>query len=228
MPDSTPGGVRIECVVSSPFQQNSYVVWRDGAEDATVVDPGFEPDKIAAALERRGLRLAVQLITHGHSDHIAGIGWLRQRWPGAPVVIGRGDAHKLTDPQANLSAQYGLALVAPAADLLLDAGATYEPPGLGLALGVRLTPGHSPGHVVYVFEERGLTHVLGGDQLFRGSVGRADFADGDFDALRASIHSELFTLPDDAVVYPGHGPTTTIGHEREHNPFVGRAAGYDV
>lgn len=215
--------LNLETVVSDLFAENAYIFWRQGDTSAVVVDPGFSPDWILNVLEEHSLAPEVILLTHGHSDHIAGVGSLKERWPDCPVVIGQGDAYKLTDPQGNLSAQYGLPFVMPPADRTVVEGDTIT--ALGVEFAVRDTPGHSAGHVVYVFREAGQQYVLGGDVLFQGSIGRTDFADGSPEALRQSIHQKLFTLPDDTVVYPGHGPTTTIGEERRGNPFVGEDAG---
>ena len=213
-----PGGLAAIRVESLPFAENSYVLFRDGGSDCLVVDPGFEPEEIIAAVEARGLQPRAILLTHGHSDHIAGNAALRDRWPGLPILIGRHDADKLTDPEGNLSAPFGLALVSPSADRLLGDGDVLSEGGIGLV--VREVPGHSRGHVVYRVTDCDPPVVLGGDVLFRESVGRSDFPDGDPAALAAGIRSILYTLPDETLVLPGHGPATTVGHERRHNPFV--------
>lgn len=216
--------IQTEKVVSIPFDENTYLFWLHGREDCVVVDPGLQPRLIVEKLDALGLTPAAILCTHGHTDHIAGNEALQKRWPGLPIVIGRGDAPKLTDPVGNLSAQFGFDVRSPEADHTVVGGDTYE--AAGLVWRVLDTPGHSSGHVTFVLEADGATHAVAGDVLFRGSVGRTDFADGDFEALRDSIHNRLFTLPDDTVVYPGHGPTTTVGEEKRTNPFVGAPAGY--
>lgn len=214
--------MKIETVVSTLFPENTYVLWRQGDTRAVVVDPGFDPDKIERVLYDYGLSPEAILLTHGHSDHIAGNGYLKERWPDCPLVIGHGDQAKLTDPVANLSAQFGVGLVSPPADRTVGEGDVLE--YASFRFEVFDTPGHSAGHVVFLFDQDGSKHVLGGDVLFRGGIGRTDFPDGSFSQLQESIQQKLFPLPDDTVVYPGHGPTTTIGHEREFNPFVGRAS----
>jgi glyoxylase-like metal-dependent hydrolase (beta-lactamase superfamily II) len=211
-------------VISLPFDENTYIAHLPGRDDCIVFDPGFEPDTIFAYLEQHGLTPAAIVCTHGHADHIAGNAALKDRWPACPLVIGRGDAAKLTDPQLNLSAAYGASLISPRADRTVDEPERFE--AAGLALDVLSAPGHSAGHVVFLCRQAQPWHVFGGDVLFRGSVGRSDFPDGDFDALRASIHDKLFTLPDDTIVLPGHGPATTVGQEKRTNPFVGVPAGY--
>jgi len=188
-----------------------------------VFDPGFEPDEILRYLDESSLVPAAILITHGHSDHIAGNGTLKERFPDCPIVIGKGDAAKLTDPRLNLSAAFGAQLLSPPADVLLAEGDTYS--AAGMEFEVLEIPGHSSGHVVFLLRGEPIL-VFGGDVLFAGSIGRTDFPDGSFDDLEANIHAKLFTLPDDTQVVPGHGPPTTVGDEKRTNPYVGMPAGY--
>jgi glyoxylase-like metal-dependent hydrolase (beta-lactamase superfamily II) len=211
-------------VISAPFDENSYIAHWEGRDDCIVFDPGFDPDAVFDYLEQQGLAPAAILCTHGHSDHIAGNAALKDRWPQAPLVIGVGDAYKLTDPAGNLSAAFGALLVSPPADRTVDEPEQFE--AAGITLDVLATPGHSAGHVAFLCRQAEPWHVFGGDVLFRGSVGRTDFPDGDFDSLRASIHDKLFSLPDNTIVLPGHGPVTDIGREKRSNPFVGAPAGY--
>ena len=211
-------------IVSVPFQENTIVARLEGRDDCLVVDPGLEPQKIFAYLDAEKLVPAAILNTHGHSDHIAGNGAMKDRWPDCPLVIGRGDAPKLTDPVLNLSAGYGLELISPEADQLLDEGEIYSAAGFDLK--VLEIPGHSIGHIVFVWESASPTLVIGGDVLFAGSIGRTDFADGCLESLVTGIHGKLFTMADDTIVLPGHGPATTVGREKQSNPFVGAPAGY--
>lgn len=210
--------LQLHTIESMPFAENSYVVWRQGQADALVLDPGFEPDLILDFLAERQLRPAAILNTHGHADHIAGNEALKQAFPDAPLLIGHGDAAMLTDANANLSAPFGMPIVSPPADQVVREGDVLELAGVRLE--VLEIPGHSPGHVVFVVRERPVW-VLGGDVLFRGSVGRTDFPGGSAEQLFAGIREKLWTLPEDTVVYPGHGPVTTVGHEKRTNPFVG-------
>ncbi len=216
--------IQLYSIVSQPFNENSYIVSRPGRSDCLVIDPGLEPGEIVEYLDIRNLTPAAILNTHGHADHIAGNGALKRRWPECPLVIGRGDAPKLTDSRLNLSFQYGLPLTSPGADVLVDDGGSYRAAGFDLE--VREIPGHSCGHVVFIWRGPQRVYVFGGDVLFAGSVGRTDFLDGSFTELAEGIQAKLFTLPDDALVLSGHGPPTTIGEEKASNPFVGRPAGW--
>lgn len=214
----------LETIVSMPFGQNTYVAWLEGRNDCLIIDPGLEPELIFDLIERQKLTPAAILNTHGHADHIAGNGAMKERWPGCPLAIGHGDVPKLTDADMNLSRPFGMAITSPPADIELAEGDSYE--AAGFTLDVLEIPGHSIGHIVFVWKEHRPVYVFGGDVLFAGSVGRTDFPDGDFRKLADGIHQKLFTLPDDTIVLSGHGPGTTIGQEKECNPFVGRPAGW--
>jgi hydroxyacylglutathione hydrolase len=212
----------IGIVESRLFAENCYLALIEGQNECLVIDPGLEPEEIIAWIESRKLRPAAILNTHGHADHIAGNAALKQRWPEAPLMIGRGDAPKLTDADLNLSASYGLPITSPPADRLLDEGERLTLAGFELE--VLDTPGHSAGHVVFVWKEPSPWIVFGGDVLFAGGIGRTDFPDGDYDTLMRSIREKLFTLPDDTQVLPGHGPVTTVGEEKRSNPWLGGGA----
>lgn len=216
--------VHLAAIVSAPFEENTYVAHLEGRKDCLVVDPGLEPEEILDYLAQQGLEPAAILITHGHSDHIAGNGEIKGRFPAAPIVASYGDAPKLTDPKLNLSSAFGASIISPPADILLKEGDVYSAAGFDLE--VREIPGHSTGHIVFIWNAGTPKVVFGGDVLFAGSIGRTDFPDGSFEQLATNIWSKLFDLPDETQVLPGHGPPTTVGHEKRTNPFVGAPAGY--
>jgi hydroxyacylglutathione hydrolase len=210
--------LQIHTIVSMPFAENTYVIWQPDRDDCLVVDPGLEPEAILDFLSERGLTPAAVLNTHGHADHIGGNAALKEAYPQAPLLIGVGDAPLLTDADLNLSAPFGLPITSPEADALVREGEVLE--HADIRLEVLDIPGHSPGHVVFVHRAEPIL-VFGGDVLFRDSIGRSDFPGSSGPLLLQGIRTKLFPLPEDTVVYPGHGPVTTVGHEKRFNPFVG-------
>ncbi|MGD8454144.1 MAG: MBL fold metallo-hydrolase [Phycisphaerae bacterium] len=214
---NTHGSLHIEVFVEAMFQENGLLIWPDGAQACWIVDPGFSPqaEEIAAALERRGLTAQAILLTHCHPDHLAGVSAIRAKLPQVPLWAPRAEEHMLADPHANLSAQMGFPVTAPAADRLLEPG---EEMTLDSTTWMVLdVGGHSPGGLAYYCSAAGV--VLTGDALFAGSIGRYDFPGSSGKRLMTNIRENLLTLPSETVVYSGHGPSTTIGHEQKHNPF---------
>ena len=209
--------LNLHTIVSMPFEENTYVVWQPGRQDCLVIDPGLEPEAILEFLRDQELTPAALLNTHGHPDHIAGNTALKEAFPAAPLLIGAGDAPMLTDATLNLSAAFGMPITSPPADRTVREGDVFEEAGIRLE--VLEIPGHSPGHVVFVHRSTPII-ILGGDVLFRGSIGRYDLPGGSGPLLLSGIRTKLFTLPSDTVVYPGHGPVTTVGHEKQTNPYV--------
>ncbi len=207
-----------DVVVSPLFEENAYIVRLAQRRECFIVDPGFDAHEIISFLHRRQLLPEAILVTHGHVDHIAGVGQLKMCWPDVPVFVGLGDAAKLADPYANLSATFGFPIQSPPGDRLLVDGERFSVAGISIL--AREVPGHSRGHMVFICEERSPAAVFVGDVIFAGSVGRTDFEDGDFRQLVESIERVLWPMPDDTVLLPGHGPPTTVGRERRTNPYL--------
>jgi len=218
--------INTERVISSMFDQNAYLVWKEGETHAVAVDPGFEVESLLRLIRQNNLTLAEIWITHGHADHIAGLGALKKAFPEAPIVIGVNEAAMLTDAQLNLSAPMGFPVVAPAADRTVAHGETFETAGLKVK--VLEIPGHSPGSVVFVVENASPAIAIVGDVVFAGSVGRADFPGGNGRLLVSGIRSKLFTLPPETIILPGHGQKTTVGREKQTNPYAGDHASVEI
>jgi hydroxyacylglutathione hydrolase len=207
----------IRAIESAPFGQNSFVLWQRDRTDAVVIDPGFDTRSILELLKAKKRSLAAILNTHGHVDHIAGNGAMKDAFPDAPLIIGRNETAALTDPEINLSGPFGIPITSPPPDRLVDDGERFEIAGFSFE--VREIPGHSPGSVVFVCDTYDPPFVFGGDVLFAGSIGRTDLG-GNYGQLMSGIFAKLLNLPDSTRVYSGHGPATTIGEERRSNPFI--------
>jgi glyoxylase-like metal-dependent hydrolase (beta-lactamase superfamily II) len=198
------------------WETNCYVVWVEGSEACWIVDAGFEPGELIEFVRREGLRPEALVLTHAHVDHIGGVSAVVARFPGLPVWIHGAEARWLNDPMLNLSEAAGIPVTAPGPDATVEHGQELDLAGSRWR--VLHTPGHSPGGIALHCERDAV--VLGGDALFAGSIGRTDLPGGDFDTLARSIRTQLYTLPDETRVLPGHGPATTIGREKRSNPFV--------
>ena len=195
------------------FAENCYLVVDEAARECAIVDPGEEAGLILHKLQETAARPVAIWITHAHLDHVLGLARVKAE-TGAPVWLHAAD-RPLYDAVPRQAAAYGLRCdPLPPPD---RAWAHGDVASVGsLRFGVRHAPGHAPGHVVLVCDG----HVLGGDVLFAGSIGRTDLPGGDSETLLASIERELLSLPDDTIVHTGHGPDTTIGRERRTNPFL--------
>jgi hydroxyacylglutathione hydrolase len=195
------------------FAVNTYLIWCSETNQGALIDPGGETDRILDFARRKGIAVRFIINTHGHADHIAENDIAKER-TGAPLLIHESDRDMLMKSDRNLSLQFGAPVVSPDADRFLREGDRIT---LGdETLSVVHTPGHSPGSICLMRD--GI--VIAGDTLFWRSIGRTDLPGGSMDALERSIREKLYTLPDETVVYTGHGPTTTIGEERRENPFV--------
>ncbi|HPD17528.1 MAG TPA: MBL fold metallo-hydrolase [Planctomycetota bacterium] len=202
-----------------PLQACCYLVAPEEWPEAAVIDPGGDADYILEQLRYRKLAPRHLLLTHGHIDHIEAVAALQRAFPQAQVAIHAADAAMLRDADAALASWIGLPFQPCEPDRLLGDGDT-------LALGPSLfhvlhTPGHTPGSVCFRLPRAGQPDLLFcGDTLFAGGIGRTDFPGGSYSQLLDSIRDRLFALPDDTLVYPGHGEPTTIGEERATNPFL--------
>ncbi|MGD0089140.1 MAG: MBL fold metallo-hydrolase [Planctomycetota bacterium] len=212
--------LRILQLAVGELEANCYLLWREGGKEAIVLDPGADEDEIRAALQKRGLVPAALVVTHCHGDHIGALKALKAAYPEARVCVPEAEAAWLQRPTLNLSYFFGAAVTGPDADQLVKDGDTIAAAGLELqALSV---PGHSPGSTAYVVSDGATPHVFCGDILFANSIGRTDLPGGEGEeALVANIREKLFALAEETVVHPGHGPETSIGKEKEDNPFCG-------
>jgi hydroxyacylglutathione hydrolase len=194
----------------NPFGTNCWLLAADGSEDAVIVDPGFEPAELRSLLERAEKRPAAVLLTHAHLDHAYAAGDLAG--DDLPVFIHQEDAVAFDDVEAwNPGFDNPLT---PVKDLRPLVGGETLTLG-GIAIGVQHTPGHTPGHCSFVTDAT----LVAGDLVFAGSIGRSDFPNSSPAAMRASLEWFL-SLDDDDEVLPGHGPRTTVGRERDTNPFL--------
>ena len=199
----------IKTLIVGMMEANCYIVGEESTKEVFIVDPGGDYKKIKKIIDADGLRPQAVINTHGHGDHIGADGEF-----GLPVWIHRLDAEFLQDPSKNLSGAFGFLLKTKKATRLLEDGDILK---IGQhSLEVIHTPGHTPGSICL----KGEGVVFTGDTLFCEGVGRTDFVYGSQEDIMRSIKERLFGLLDDYVVYPGHGPTSTIGNEKTNNPFI--------
>jgi hydroxyacylglutathione hydrolase len=209
----------LETQAVGPFFKNGFVVGCETTHEAVLIDPGDEVKSLLTFAERSALTIRHILLTHAHVDHVTGVA-AAKRALGVPVHLHRDDLF-LYDRAVQSGAQFGLDVEPqPPIDLFFEAGEVIAFGGYEAR--PYHTPGHCPGGVCLQIGRTGETgrDLFVGDTLFAGSIGRTDLPGGDHATLITSIKTVLFAFGDDAVVYPGHGPTTTIGQERRTNPFL--------
>ena len=203
----------IEILDLGEYLTNCYIVGDTDSKKGLIIDPPAEPERIIDCVEKLGLEIEKIIITHGHADHIGAVDSIKSHF-NVQVCIGEKDAAMLTDDIANLSSFAGISTTTEPAATLLREGDSISAGKIRLE--VFETPGHSPGSISLY----GHGVVFTGDALFLGSIGRTDFPGCSLDVLLNSIKTKLLSLPDNTIVYPGHGPDTTIIQEREYNPFL--------
>lgn len=200
-------------IVTGQVAENCYILNKNGY--GIIVDPGDEADKIVKKIEEVDTYPVAVILTHAHFDHIGALDEITEKYD-IPVYIHEAEEKALLDPDFNLSSLTGDPFTTKPADKIIY---TEGPFGIGpFNIEIRHTPGHSPGSVSYVFNDAKC--IVAGDALFRGSIGRTDLNHGNHETLLNSIREKLLSLEDDYKVYPGHGPSTTIGNERKSNPFL--------
>ncbi len=207
-----PSALRVVTMEVGPLSENAYIVGHAASGKAVVIDPGDDGEEILRQLSAEGLVLDKILLTHGHFDHVGGVRFLKEQ-TGANVHVHPEEVDRmLAAPRQG--AMFGLGVPKPPApDVLVGEGDAV--PLADQEFRVLHTPGHTPGHVTFV--AAGLAFV--GDLIFAGSIGRTDLPGGSLDALLSSVRRKIFTLPDETILFPGHGPATTVGEEKRTNPF---------
>lgn len=209
--------MKIDRLILGAYQTNCYILRAgEAAKDCLIIDTGLEAGELVDFLQRHKLNPVAVVLTHGHADHITGLAAVRGRFPNIKVYIHKLDAEMLTGVKDNLSAMAGVLFSSEPADFSLEEGDVIEQ--ANIKLDVLHTPGHTPGGICLYSKNEGIVFV--GDTLFADSVGRTDMPGGSTTQLIKSIKKKLCPLPDKTVVYPGHGPVTTIAQEKANNPFL--------
>lgn len=204
--------MNVKCLAVGVISSNCYLVWCEETKEAMVIDPGGEGKRILNEVAQEGLQVKYIVNTHGHIDHIAANAVVKDGTD-AKLVIHAEDVPLLSDPESNLSLYMGRKYCSPPADLIIGEGDELT---VGkLVFSVLHTPGHTKGSISL----KGDGVIFSGDTLFKDSVGRTDFPGGSYSELVASIKNKILPCGDQVIVYPGHGPVTTVGYERVHNPF---------
>ncbi len=213
--------LQVKIVPVTAFAQNCSIVWDSESKEAVLIDAGGEPEKLQKEVEELGLIVKALWLTHGHLDHAGAVGALTKLW-NVPVIGPHKEDAFWLDMIQDVSARYGFPIPEPVVgNQWLEGGEVLE---LGNeTFEVRFAPGHTPGHVIFYNENNGVLWT--GDVLFKESIGRTDFPRGNHQQLIDSIHRECFSLPDETQFISGHGPISTIGHEKKYNPFIAGKAG---
>jgi hydroxyacylglutathione hydrolase len=207
--------VILEKLTVGPFQENCYIVGDEATGTGVLFDPGDEATRIALAVEQTHLEISKIIITHAHIDHVGAVTTLMDEYA-CPVLMHR-EAEPMLRQLPSQALMMGLRFgKVPNVDGYIEDGEVVREGDLSFS--ALYTPGHAPGHLAFYSADEGV--VISGDALFAGSVGRVDLPGGSMEVLMRSINERLLALPDETVVLSGHGPETTIGEERAHNPFI--------
>ena len=209
----TSSRLQVEPLVVGPLFSNCYIVWDEDKKEGAVIDPGDDADNILKAVKELGIEIKYILATHGHFDHVGAVAPLRRELD-VEFLAHKDDFFFIEDGK-NSARRWGINIEQPPKpDRFIEDGDKIK---IGkFELEVIYTPGHSPGGISFLHDNM----VFAGDTLFQNSIGRTDFRKGSFEDLEKSIKTRLYTLPDDTIVYTGHGPVTTIGDEKKYNAFV--------
>lgn len=206
--------VKVGCIPLGMYMTNCYYVYNVRTNEAVVIDPADSGDYIFDELSKKGLSVKAIFLTHGHFDHIYGVSALKEK-TGVKVYSHEEEADLLASTSLNCSGTVGRK-VSVTPDILLKDSETVKM--LDCEIKLLYTPGHTKGSACYYFESEGI--IFAGDTLFYESVGRTDLPTGSMSELIRSIKDVLMPLPDEVTVFPGHGESTSIGHERNYNPFL--------
>ena len=213
MNSMTSSKPKVEVLIVGPLFSNCYIVWDDNVKQGVIIDPGDDAEDILKAVRKLGIKIKYILATHGHFDHVGAVAPLKRELK-VEFLAHKDDFFFIEDGE-NAARRWGVEIEQPPKpDRFIDDGDKIKIGGFDLE--VMHTPGHSPGGISFLYNQM----VFGGDTLFQGSIGRTDFRKGSFEDLSKSIKTRLYTLPDNTIVYTGHGPVTTIGDEKRYNAFV--------
>lgn len=210
--------MKYEIFPVGPIEANCVLVWDETTLECAVIDPGDEAKKIAARIDKNGLKPAALLCTHAHFDHFNALCAIKKLYPHAPIRL-HADDKELYDNAPLQGRVFGMRVDSPpAVDELIGDGEIIKIGGGGIK--AVLTPGHSPGSLSYVFQCEGAAHIACGDVIFASGIGRTDLWGGDMSVLMNSIKNVILSFDDAAVLLPGHGPATTVGREKKTNPWL--------
>ena len=207
-------------MVLGPLQNNVYLLADQETAEAVIIDPSFEPKRQQDEIQRRGLNLTQIWLTHGHFDHYVGAAALHKAFAPAPLIGMHPQAFAWANEQKN-AVSFGMPIdPVPQVDIPFAQGQrlAVRTSGEPEVIEVREVPGHNPGSVLFYCEA--LKVAFTGDAIFRESIGRTDFPGGDFSLLLKSIREQVFTLPDETTLLPGHGPESSVAHEKRYNPYL--------